>query len=460
MYAVVFPGPSQSHHIEFTGTPMLIVRPQLHPHISHNSEPVAGTRGALGKRFFERRCASWAEIMVAAVLLSANSCLAQHVLYSQKQDKTAQDALAAGKEITSAGQFDKLLHNLDNQAIQESDTALAFTKEEMRSSLAAIEVWRNKDQPSLSTTDTMGLVPFCKKSVRCTIELIQNRLTAGSAFLPMEPADIANRITEIQAKSEELKKAVAQLQAAAKTKDPAALQALSHLGDAKDLVGYGQKIQKLTNNASLGTALGQVSDGLDELIALYNTTKGIWDGYTAVNVDISALRPTREAIQLKALALEEDHLKTLTRIRANEALEVGDQLGTVREAIASLRRANLWDSDQSITKTLQLAAKEGNTVSPPDATSLRTVFDALMLVTAVITPSDAAVRVGDTRKSDEYRRYSLRLSALNTSTYDMTVQNALQRLAIYYKSGLKPSDLAQLIFYVTNSVSVPVIATK
>jgi hypothetical protein len=439
---------------------MLIVCPQLQRHTSRNSDLIAGTPAAHWKRSFVKKCASSAGIIVAGVLLSANSCLAQHVLYSQKQDKTAQDALAASKEIISAGQFDKMLHNLDNQAIQESDTALAFTKEEMRSSLAAIEVWRNRDQASLPSTDIMGLAPLCKKSVRCTLELIQNRLTAGSAFLPMEPADIANRLMEIHAKSEELKKAVAQLQAAAKTKDPAALQLLSHLGNAKDLIGYGQKIQKLTNNAGLGIALGQVSDGLDELIALYNTTKGIWDGYTAVDVDISALRPTREAIQLKALALEEDHLKTLTRLRANEALEVGDQLGTVKEAIASLKRANLWESDQTITKTLQLAAQEGNAASPPDATSLRTVFDALMLVTALIAPSDAAVRLGDTRESDEYRRYSLRLSALNTSTYDTTVQNALQRLAIYYKSGLKPSDLAQLIFYVTNSVSVPVIATK
>ena len=439
---------------------MPIVGLSLKPCISMNPGFVNETRATPPRRVSVRRCLSLARVTVAGVLLSSVSSVAQHVLYNQNQDKTAQDAVAAGKEITSAGQFDKMLHNLDNQATQESNTALAFTKEDMRASLAAMEVWRNKDQPSLDPGDTMGLAPLCKKSVRCTLELIQNRLTKGSIFLPADSAAIAKRLVEIQAKSEELKTAVAQLQAAAKTKDPAALQLLSHLGNAKDLVAYGQKIQKLTDNASLGTALSQVSDGLDELIALYNTTKGIWDGYEAVNVDISALRPTREAIQLKALALEEDHLKTLTRIRANESLEVGDQLGTLQEAIASLKRAKLWDSEETITKTLQSAAREGNAASPPDATSLRTVFDALMLVTAVIAPSDTGVRLADTRESDEYRRYSLRLNALNTSTYDTTVQNALQRLEVYYKGGLKPSDLAQLIFYISNSVSVPVIATK
>jgi hypothetical protein len=398
--------------------------------------------------------------LILVLLFSGYVCPAQHVLYNQKQDKTAQDAVTAGKEITSGAQFDKMLHNLDSQAIQESNTVLAFTREQMRASLAAIDAWHATGQASLDPSDTVG-PPLCKKYVRCTLELIQNRLKAGSILLSLtDDAENARRISAIEAKAADLKKAVDQLRLAAKTKDPAVLELLSHLGDAKDLVGYGKKIQSLTGNAGLGTALNQISDGLDELISLYNTTKGIWDGYAAVNIDISSLRPSREALQLKALALEEEHLKTLSRIRANEALEVGDQLIIIQEAIGSLKRANLWDSDERITKTLQLAAEQGRAATPPDPTRLRTVLDALMLVTAVIAPSDAAVRLSSNMESDEERRYSLRLSALNTSTYDITVQNALQRLAIYYKGGMKPTDLAQLIFFISNSVSVPVIATK
>jgi hypothetical protein len=116
------------------------------------------------------RCCRRASIVgtVAFLLLAGHTCMAQHFVYNQKNDITAQDALAAGKEISSAGQFDKMLHNLDNQALQESNAVLAFTKEEMRASLASIDVWRNE---VINPKDIPGLL-LCKKSVRCTLEQI------------------------------------------------------------------------------------------------------------------------------------------------------------------------------------------------------------------------------------------------------------------------------------------------
>ena len=84
----------------------------------------------------------------------------------------------------------------------------------------------------------------------------------------------------------------------------------------------------------------------------------------------------------------------------------------------------------------------------------------LLEAAAALGASDTVTRLEITREGQEERLYSIQRSAVNSSTYDQTIQAAMQRLAIYYKGGIKTSDLAGLIFFITNSAAVPVIAAK
>jgi hypothetical protein len=395
-------------------------------------------------------------------LLLVPALQAQRVLYNPKQDQTAQDAVAAAKDIAAGTLFNTMLRNVDGQSRQEADTTLAYLKEQMRSKLAAASVWNAADDKRDSVKAGTLIHDAKCKSLRCQLEVIQRRL---NETLPAPTqAEVDKKVNEIAVKKDELSKAVEQLKARAEaTKDPVAIQILSHLGDAKDALAYADQIKTLIGNAALGKALDEVSSGLDQAILLYNTVKGIWDGYKAVQVDPTSLRPAREVTELRLLGLEEEHIKRLSRIRANEQLETGAALQGIGEALGSLQRAQVWESTDSIEDTLRLAAMGDPKRNPPltpDSKRVRDLLDTLFQSAAVLATQDAAKRLAANRISDEERRYSILRSAVNSSTYDETIQAAVQRLAVYYKGGIKPADLAQLIFFVTNSIAVPTIAAK
>lgn len=472
----------------------------------------------------------------------------QHVLYNQGKDKTAQDAAAAATEITSGATFDTMIHNLDIQAKREAETTVAFTREQMRSKIASARVW-NADNEDPDPRNHKAC-----SSVHCTLERLNSKLQESLPTEIADPAQVQARLNEIKKKADELKSRVKELQqttAQAKS-NPGIFRALDHLGDAKDVVGFGEQISKLAgSNQGTMNALGQISGGLDELIALYASVKSIWAATAQVNIKIGDLAPSPENIQLQLLALEEQHLKRLSEIHAQRELHAGDALVSIRLAENILKRQNLWDSNATIDETLDDAVRSasvrralytavdigtanayvealtpamvvapvsgipfnlcpthantgaatfdagfgalaitrartngrGTTLSSGDLVvnscyvlvyntagpefvlavspgMLRQVVGALYLFAAVAASEDTSSRLTAVRESDEERRYSIRKSAVNASTYDLTIQAAVQRLAVYHKSGLKPSDLAALVFYLTNSVAVPTIAAK
>jgi hypothetical protein len=386
----------------------------------------------------------------AVLLLLTSTLHGQHVFYNQKQDQTAQDAVSAAKQITSGAVFNTMVSNLDLQARQETDTVLAYTREVLRATLVSVEVWGPSDKVP---DDNIAGVKICR-SLRCKLDTLEATIKKGSVLdSPGDQTTVEDRLKAISAKSAELHTAIKNLQAAAKTKDPAVIELLSHLGDAKDIVGYAKSIGTLTANQGLGKSLDELGSGLDQAIALYNSVKSIWDGYKAITVDPTSLRPAREEIELQLLRLEEQHIKNLARIRAVAHLEAGDVLGRISNARQFL--GTQLDSPAKIDETLRAAA-----VSSFDRGKLNFMLLGLLEAAAAAASNDSIGRLELTREGQEERRYSIRRSAVNSSTYDQTIQAAVQRLAIYYKGGIKTSDLAALVFYISNSVAVPTIAAK
>jgi hypothetical protein len=388
----------------------------------------------------------------APLLALASTLQAQHIIYNQKQDQTAQDAVKAAKEITSGALFDTMARNLDLQAHQEIDTVLAYTREIMRADLVAFTFWG----PNAEVTSEAG-VPICK-SLSCELTKLQGELKQK---LPLEAPDdqtAAKALESVKSRCEKLQASAKQLQSAAKTKDPAVLELLSHLGDAKDIEDYAEQIVKTQKgNQARVASLEEIGQGLDETAALFDSVKGIWEGYEAIKVDPASLRPPREVVELKLLRLEEQHIKNLTRLRVMKQLEVGDVLRRTVEAYQFLgpNGAKVWDSPEEIDDTLAAASLPG-----ANRDRLRFMLRGLLSAAAALAANDSADRLYETRLGQEERRYSILRGAVNSSTYDLTIQAAVERLGVYYKSGVKASDLAALIFFISNSVSVPVIAAK
>lgn len=396
------------------------------------------------------------------VILPAANCLrAQRVVYDQARDKTAQDAQSAAKEVTGGALFDKMLHNVDLQGKQEINTTMAFVEQQMRAKIDNFTYWNHPGDRVVTVIPGPAFIGQTCQSVVCELKSLQIKLNAFLAdSSPLTEEQIKSRLADLDEKKKALDQALKRLQDSSKSKDPAVVQAFSFVNDnGKDLISYAQKVSSLADNSGhpikgLSSALNQLGDGFDQMLSLYNAVNSIWDGYQAVSVDPASLRPPQEQTDLQLLALEQDHLKTIALIRAREYTELSATLNRVETALNRLKGAGVLDSTDKVEETLQQQVKGHN------REQLRRLLDALNESAASVAEEDAAGRLAALRLTDEERRYSIRQSAINSSTYDQTIQAASQRLTLYWKSGVKPTELAQLIFYIANTAGVSAIAAK
>jgi hypothetical protein len=62
------------------------------------------------------------------------------------------------------------------------------------------------------------------------------------------------------------------------------------------------------------------------------------------------------------------------------------------------------------------------------------------------------------RESIAWRRFELRRNAIYNGGYEQALQIAGQRISAYYSTGLKSSQIAQFLYYLSGIVSLPAIA--
>ena len=293
-------------------------------------------------------------------------------------------------------------------------------------------------------------------------DLQQQHKTALGA--PPSQADIDARLAVIKKRITELQAELKALEQANKSTDPFIIRAFDALEDpGGDILDYAQKIAGMAKDSATAkgvlNALTAIEEGLDHIITLYKAIASIWRGQQAVSVDPASLRPAPQQIELQLLVVEQDHLKTVAKIRARKELEIGVALSDVENALvlvgAVLKQpSGLKPGPRPVEATLQEAATSHN------RQALRTQWEALHAAAGAVAQLDAADALASLRLTDEARRYSIRRSAVNISTYDLTIQAAAQRLALYWKGGIKPTELAQFVFYVTNTIALPAIAVK
>jgi hypothetical protein len=407
-------------------------------------------------------------IAVACLACSVNAH-AQRIIHDNQRDATAQQTIAAAKDVTSGALFAAMLKNVDAQAKLEVETVTAFVQERMRARLNAFEVWQDPKAvpvglPKPGQVFSPAAAALCRGSVECQLtELKQQHQTALAA--PPTQADIDARLAAIKTRVTTLQAELKALKAANSSTDPFIVRAFEALEEpGKDILDYAEKIAGLAKDSptAMGVvnALTAIEEGVDQIIGLYKAIASIWRGQQAVSVDPASLRPPPQQIELQLLAVEQDHLKTVAAIRARKELEVGVALSGVDAALNGVAAVLKQDSKtygqglRPIEGTLKEAA------ASHERKALRTQWEALHSAAGAVAQLDAADSLATLRLSDEERRYSIRRSAVNISTYDLTIQAAAQRLALYWKGGIKPTELAQFVFYVINSIAVPAIAIK
>lgn len=381
----------------------------------------------------------------------------QHIIYDGAKDKTAQDAVTAAASVGAGSVFDSMLRNMDAQAKREAATALDYARQQMRAKLQNFTLWKSpKDTPP--TMIAGQLIPGLCFSIECELETMKAHIESELRPGTVSENEIQQRMEDLKRKEAELDAAIKALNDAEKTKDPLVVRTFELVADnGKDVLDFAGK----SANISLsGNALKGVSSGLDEIgkgmeamLVLYNAVRGILNGEAAVKPDPASLRPPQAKIELELLALDEEHLKTIALIHAKAKIDSAITLAHIDAALNEMRRLGVLTDGARVDTSLTDAVKAA------DRDRLTGLLDALHEAEAALAQEDLPAKLGLIRESDEARRYSIRRSAVNSSTYDLTIQAASQRLAIYWKSGIKPTDVAALLFYVANTVAVPVIAT-
>jgi hypothetical protein len=395
--------------------------------------------------------------LVATVLMTRGLC-AQRIIYDGTRDKTAQDAATAAKDIARGSLFDTMLRNVDAQAKLEASTAFLYSRQQMRASLEAFTYWKSAyDKPA--TVGKTFIRGTCL-SVECELKGQKLHIEFDLKPLSQTEAEITARLADLAEKKDELEKAIKELKDASKDADPLVIQAFSLIeNNGKEVLDYAGKIANLKTKGGapltgVSNALDDLGKGMDEMLGLYNAVKGIFAGYQAVAVDPASLRPPQAQTDLQLLALEQDHLKTILLIRARAKIESAVTLGHIEGVLKGIA------GDPSLVNDLKVETSLAEAVKARDRDRLLGLLDILYEAEAALAEEDVPAKLAAIRVTDEARRYSIRRSAVNSSTYDLTINAASQRLALYWKSGIKPTDVAALLFYVTNTVAIPVIAAK
>jgi hypothetical protein len=86
----------------------------------------------------------------------------------------------------------------------------------------------------------------------------------------------------------------------------------------------------------------------------------------------------------------------------------------------------------------------------------RGLFQAAAVQTRGATPEYLA----ELRRSQEQQRYSIVQSSLEAQAYETLVEAGVRRLAMLHAGGIKPAEIAQLVYQAGELTGVGVIAVK
>ena len=147
------------------------------------------------------------------------------------------------------------------------------------------------------------------------------------------------------------------------------------------------------------------------------------------------------------------HIRERETLNAEEQ-RILEQLVTDRE---KLSQARTFESFDLALRVVIIHAQENS------AAIRDTVIDApqaLYLVGALIGRGQTPNRLAEVRLAQELHAYSIRKSAVRARAYELTISAGAQRLALFHKGGIKPTDVAQLVFAASNVALAPALLAR
>lgn len=401
---------------------------------------------------------------ILTVFFLTTGLFGQRILYNQDLDKKGQEAADTAKKLASTPVTSKSLQNLKALETQEVDLAIKAGYLTMRSQIQAFETWKDvTDVVCISLRQlyagqrlaalTVGLDapgpgaedPCSSAALKREKAVYDGQLQALRKQLSAKPVDP----TRLKASTDALKRTAA---AGGDASTKAAVSAaVDRIGDAKDLVDFASEIglEPGATADKTAKALDKVQQGIEEIGALVESAQNIWSSYQEVKVDPRSLAPSKEKLAAAVLALDADRIKELTMIRASDEMYLADLRVRMEDCQSLMERLGLWSVKTPVESRIR---QEGD-----QKTRVNLIF-ILHLAAAGAAVNETPYTVGLLRETLAERRYAVRRDAIYNGAYETALQAAGQRLSAYYGAGVKPSQIAQLLYYLSGIVSLPSIA--
>src|SRR5262249_1277413 len=95
-----------------------------------------------------------------------------------------------------------------------------------------------------------------------------------------------------------------------------------------------------------------------------------------------------------------------------------------------------------------------------DTDRLKAAVYLLENFAALAARAETPVRIAELRSAVEERRFAIRRDAIMARSYEQILSAGAQRIALYYKSGVKPETIAQFLQAAATIGIIPAITGK
>lgn len=184
----------------------------------------------------------------------------------------------------------------------------------------------------------------------------------------------------------------------------------------------------------------------------------------------------------RAKSMESDNraIHTIARHALTRGGAVTQTVEALNAAAAHIRaRAFIHSFEEKAAKSIEDARDRLSAAAGGDArkqlgliiveSQMRTVknrdmvadtLQALYVIGALIARGSTPSRLADIRFAQELHAYSIRKSAVRARAYELTLSTGAKRLSLFHKGGIKPTDVAELVFAVSNVAITPAILAR
>jgi hypothetical protein len=370
----------------------------------------------------------WVGAVVLAIAWGWLAVANGQVLYNPKRDHQAEAAARISEEIRSGALFDKMLSNLAETGKLDEKSLIESAELGMRAELNGWRTWGDVQGFAARLENALNAAPLVKPAeAQADVEALQAQIASTKARSAALKSSLTQRVPGNQLAAVGLW--------------------IERVGKLEMAYEWLEKFLAKKDTSAERPAIAKEMAGLLQRLG---------EKYQAFD-DGMPPRPSALWLQsrLDLLWLQEESFERRVGIEARREKEEKDLRSLLRQTQTLLKKLKPEYLAMDLAAAL---ARQAATVDGEEALEdmITALLDAGALAARYTTPAQLAAL----RETQEERAESIREMAARARLYEVLVGTGVERLALYYKGGVKPETLAAIVQSLATVGLIPAIAMK